>query len=313
LRTKDGFVPDTDLPDRSIQPNESALVETLIIAGAAIAIVGSFLRCFPNVSSAWATGAFPIVTLVPIYCAGVASQVAIERFGGIELPAEVGLGFTWRRLQAALGALALLMMVAWVFVPPRRSAGLWVMLAGAAVVCAATIARARREPEAAAASRPPATGLTPGGIALLAGAAALVVGSFLDFWKVTSTAAGFGGGFDAWSLRLGFAPVSLIPVGFAVVLAVYVLVADVGRVPATSPVAQARWAQAIAVLGLHAFVMMVAFLVVKRPVQDVTIGGVPARFGYDLGTGFWLMLGGSAALALGAVIRNREVRGPAGN
>lgn len=133
--------------------------------------------------------------------------------------------------------------------------------------------------------------LTPAAIVILAGGVVVLLGSFLDFYEFS-----FGPlseGFSAWSGD-AFFPVTIIPVLCGVAMAAHIaLTAFAANVNLPERVLGIGWNQIHLALGFQATIMMLAFLV-----QD--------KGGFDIAIGFWLMLLGSIALIVGAVMRERE-------
>lgn len=107
--------------------------EWAIIAGGAVMLIGSFLDGV-NETSAWGEGALPIVTLIPLYGVLMALQVALTKFGNVNLPDRV-LGFTWNQIHLVLGIFAALMALFWLVASEESGAGLFLMLLGAAGAC----------------------------------------------------------------------------------------------------------------------------------------------------------------------------------
>jgi hypothetical protein len=107
--------------------------ESTMIVGGVLAVVASFLDGTLG-TTAWGDGAFPIVTLIPIYSGAVAILVAFSRFGNVRFPPRV-IGFTWPQLYLVLGFLASVMAVCWIIVAEDLAdAGLDGMLVGSLLV-----------------------------------------------------------------------------------------------------------------------------------------------------------------------------------
>lgn len=107
--------------------------EWAIVGGGAVALIGSFLD-FAGDTSAWGSGALPIVTLIPLYVVVMAVQVVLARFTGVRLPDRVA-GFTWEQVHLVLGIFAALMALFWLIPVDDTGAGLILMLLGAAAAC----------------------------------------------------------------------------------------------------------------------------------------------------------------------------------
>jgi hypothetical protein len=133
--------------------------------------------------------------------------------------------------------------------------------------------------------------LTPAAITILASAAVVLIGSFLDFYELDLGPFGSEGA-SAWSGDLFF-PVTIIPVLCGLAMAIHIGMTAFGNAALPERVLGFGWNQIHLALGIQAAVMMVAFLV-----QD--------KGGFDIAIGFWLMLLGSIGLAVGAFLRQNE-------
>ena len=128
------------MPDR--QPPTPG--EIVIMVAGALMIVFSFLH-FAGNTSAWGTGLFPIATLLPVYGLLMALQVALTKFGSVNLPGSV-LGFTWDQLLLAVGAMAGLMAIGWLLTDyGNKQIGAWIeILGGIALVVGAVMLQRER-------------------------------------------------------------------------------------------------------------------------------------------------------------------------
>jgi hypothetical protein len=128
------------MPDR--QPPTPG--EIVIMVAGALMIVFSFLH-FAGNTSAWGTGLFPIATLLPVYGLLMALQVALTKFGSVNLPGSV-LGFTWDQLLLAVGAMAGLMAIGWLLTDyGNKQIGAWIeILGGVALVVGAVMLQRER-------------------------------------------------------------------------------------------------------------------------------------------------------------------------
>ena len=132
--------------------------------------------------------------------------------------------------------------------------------------------------------------LTPSGITILVAGVVVLLGSFLNFYELSFF--GETEGRNAWSGDLFF-PVTIIPVLCAVAMALHIALTAFGSVSLPDRVLGLGWNQIHLALGFQAAIMMLAFLI-----QD--------KGGFDIAIGFWLMLLGSIALIVGAVLRQKE-------
>jgi hypothetical protein len=103
-----------------------------MMGGGLVALIGSFLD-FTGDVSAWGKGAFPIVTMMPLYAVVAGVLVALTLFANVKLPAEV-LGFTWNQIYLVLGFFATLMGLFWAVAADDKGAGLWLILLGSIAV-----------------------------------------------------------------------------------------------------------------------------------------------------------------------------------
>jgi hypothetical protein len=132
--------------------------------------------------------------------------------------------------------------------------------------------------------------LTPSGIVILGAAAIMAFGSFLPFWELDFPGAGDDP--TAWTSRFFF-PVTILPVLCGAVMALHVVLTSFASTSLTRGPLGFTWNQVHVVLGLQAATMMIAFLVQERGI-------------FALGIGFYLMLISGLALAIGALMRDRE-------
>lgn len=131
---------------------------------------------------------------------------------------------------------------------------------------------------------------TPATWAILGGGVVVLIGSFLNFYEIS--AFGQSEGRSAWSGDLFF-PVTIIPVLCGIAMALHVGLTTFASTELPERVLGMGWNQIHLALGAQATLMMLAFLI-----QD--------KGGLDIAIGFWLMLLGSIALVVGAVMRQRE-------
>jgi hypothetical protein len=103
--------------------------EIAIIAGGAVMLIASFLE-FAGDTSAWGEGAFPIVTLIPLYGVVMALQVVLTKFAKMSLPERL-VSFTWEQVHLVLGFFATLMALFWFVAADDTGAGLVLMFLGA--------------------------------------------------------------------------------------------------------------------------------------------------------------------------------------
>ena len=118
--------------------------EIVIMAAGGAMLVFSFLH-FAGDTSAWGSREFPIATLLPIYGVVMALQIALTKFAGVQLPRSVA-GFTREQLHLAVGAMAALMAIGWLFTDTGdKQIGQWFeILGGIALVAGAVMLQRER-------------------------------------------------------------------------------------------------------------------------------------------------------------------------
>jgi hypothetical protein len=118
---------------------------TIMIAGG-VMIIFSFLNFYGG-RSAWASGRFPLATLLPLYGLVMALQIALTKYASVKLPESV-LGFTWEQIHVALGAMAALMAIGWLLTDTgTKQIGMWIeILGGFALVVGAVMLQRERNP-----------------------------------------------------------------------------------------------------------------------------------------------------------------------
>ncbi len=103
--------------------------EIVIMAAGAVMLVFSFLH-FAGDTSAWGKYLFPVTALLPLYGVVMALQIALVRFGNVNMPGRVGT-FTWEQIHLVLGLLAGLMAIAWLITDTGdKQIGLWFEVLG---------------------------------------------------------------------------------------------------------------------------------------------------------------------------------------
>jgi hypothetical protein len=133
--------------------------------------------------------------------------------------------------------------------------------------------------------------LTPANIVILAAGVVMLIASFLAFYKVSFL--GHSQSYSAWSTDIGLFGIALLPMLFGVIMAVHVALTAFANVNLPARPLGFTWNQVHLALAVQSLIMMLCFLV-----RDKSI--------LDFGIGFWLLLLGSIALVVGAVMRERE-------
>ncbi len=124
--------------------------EIVILAGGAVALVGSFLPWYTfagDSASAWSRGLFPLATLVAILGTVMAAQILVDKLTGANLPRRVG-DFTWEQIHLVAAVVAAVLVFCYLLLD-RSGADLGFgfyleMLAVAALVTGAVMIRKER-------------------------------------------------------------------------------------------------------------------------------------------------------------------------
>ena len=118
--------------------------EIVIMAAGAVMLIFSFLH-FAGDTSAWGSHLFPIATLLPLYGVVMALQIVLTKFAGVSLSHSV-IGFTWEQIHLALGVMAGLMAIGWLFTDlGDKQVGEWFeILGGIALVVGAVMLQRER-------------------------------------------------------------------------------------------------------------------------------------------------------------------------
>jgi hypothetical protein len=103
--------------------------EIVIMGAGAAALVGSFLHFYIGTSS-WNGAIFPVFTMVGIFGAIMAAQIALTKYANVSLPDKVA-GLTWPQIHFVLGFYCAVLMISQLINGTSGTKiGFWVMLAG---------------------------------------------------------------------------------------------------------------------------------------------------------------------------------------
>jgi hypothetical protein len=125
---------------------------------------------------------------------------------------------------------------------------------------------------------------TPGEITIMAAGAVMLIASFLNFVSFGSI------GRSAWGG--GLFPIATLMVIYGVIMAAHIALTTFAKVNLPDRVAGFTWEQVHLVLGVFTLVM--------------AIGWLATDLGLHKAIGFWLIFLSSIALAVGAVMLQRE-------
>jgi hypothetical protein len=127
--------------------------------------------------------------------------------------------------------------------------------------------------------------LSPGNLTILIAGAVALLGSFLDFYSFGRFHS------SAWSSGLRWN--ATLPAILGAIMALHVVLTTFANISPPRQVAGFTWNQIHLLFGFQALVMMVCWAV-----RDKSL--------FSFGAGFYLLLLGSIALFIGAVMRSRE-------
>lgn len=140
--------------------------------------------------------------------------------------------------------------------------------------------------------------LSTSDIIILAAGAVMLIASFLTFYETGSGK--FSSTETAWGS--GIFPLGWWPVLFGVLMAVHVALTKFANVNLPERILDFSWNQIHFMLGAVSAVLMICFLIQKFPSGAEVSKGI----------GYWLLLLGSIALVVGAVLRMQEQPSAAG-
>jgi len=289
-----------------------------MIASGALMLIFSFLAFYKlggddsgigDLSwSGWssAVNLFPISTVTALLVALLAVQVAVARFAQVDMPERM-FGYSWADLRVLVGAIATLVMLGYALRSfsdlvdgLSKGIGLWICLLSAiGFLVGAVMERNAEGGSALEGESPRGSGPMPSDWALIGAGVLLLVGSFLPAYSED------GESLKAWDSP--FFPLYLIPVLFGVIVAVHVAVTTFSGAKVPGRVLGIDWERIYLALGVWATFMMIGFMIshVNFTVDQFDTDD-PGK-----GIGFWLMLLGSIAMIVGAVVRGQEGSRPA--
>ena len=138
--------------------------------------------------------------------------------------------------------------------------------------------------------------LAPANIVILAAGVVMLVATFMPFYKSEANGASVGEA-NAWDQGLFL--IATLAALLGVVMALQIGLEAFGNITMPNRMLGLTWDQFHIVLAFQALLLMLAFLLRKR-LDEVIVG---THVQVVLGTGYWLMLAGSIALVVGALMR----------
>jgi hypothetical protein len=117
---------------------QPTVAEIVMFAGGVVTFIFSFLDFFEG-SNAWASGLFPVTTIIAVLGLAMAVFVALEVIVGFRL--GTFLTFNYKQMYVTWGITAGVFMVAWLILdtPADKKAGLYLMLVGSLAMAAGSI------------------------------------------------------------------------------------------------------------------------------------------------------------------------------
>jgi hypothetical protein len=274
--------------------------EIAVMAGGGAMLIGSFLSFYEisvlGFSSSWngwsnAFNLFPLSVIVTIVGVIFGLDVALRRFGHVTFPDRLT-AITRGQFRLTIAILLVATAAGYALrdfgFGVDRGIGVWLWLAGAVAILVGVIVMQRDDGSVVPYSTPPprvSVAESPGTIVVLVAAAAVVVGSFLDFY----------GSESAWSS--GLLPLMTLPALAAFVVGGHAALTAFSELTPPARLLGTGWTWLYWFLAGYATLLMVCFLV-----SEASFSGR----GADRGIGFWLMLLGSIAMVVGTALRMRE-------
>ena len=109
--------------------NKISIANIVMLAGAVVTLIFSFLEFYDGGSNAWDTDAGAFVTTIPAILALVMGVWIVLELAGVSLPAEL-LTFNSAQLKATWGIAAAGIMLSWLTVEGDKGIGFWLMFLG---------------------------------------------------------------------------------------------------------------------------------------------------------------------------------------
>lgn len=117
---------------------QPTVADIVMVAGGIVTFIFSFLDFFEGIN-AWASGLFPITTIIAVLGLAMAVFVILELVAGFRLPDF--LTFNYKQMYVTWGITAGVFMLAWLIVDsgPDKKAGLYLMLIGSLAMAVGAI------------------------------------------------------------------------------------------------------------------------------------------------------------------------------
>jgi hypothetical protein len=116
---------------------QPTVADIVMVIGGVVTFIFSFLDFFEG-ENAWATGLFPVTTIIAALGLAMALFVLLELLAGFKLPDF--LTFNYKQMYVTWGLTAGVFMLAWLILDgPDKKAGLYLMLIGSLAMAVGSI------------------------------------------------------------------------------------------------------------------------------------------------------------------------------
>jgi hypothetical protein len=117
---------------------QPTVADIVMVIGGVITFIFSFLDFFEG-ENAWATGLFPVTTIIAVLGLAMVVFVLLDLLAGFHLPDF--LTFTYKQMYVTWGIVAAVFMLAWLILdtPADKKAGLYLMLIGSLAMAVGAI------------------------------------------------------------------------------------------------------------------------------------------------------------------------------
>jgi hypothetical protein len=113
------------------------VADIVMIVGGAVTFIFSVLDFFEG-TNAWASGLFPVTTIIAVLGLAMAVFVLLDLLAGFQLPPF--LTFNYKQMYVTWGVTAAVFMLAWLIIDgPDKKAGLYLMLIGSLAMAVGAI------------------------------------------------------------------------------------------------------------------------------------------------------------------------------
>src|SRR3954462_668881 len=116
---------------------QPTVADIVMVVGGVVTFNFSFLDFFEG-TNAWASGLFPVTTIIAVLGLAMAVFVLLDLLAGFQLPPF--LTFNYKQMYVTWGVTAAVFMLAWLIIDgPDKKAGLYLMLIGSLAMAVGAI------------------------------------------------------------------------------------------------------------------------------------------------------------------------------